>query len=382
MTHKVDLIMDFQYGSTGKGLIAGYLAKRRDYDTVICAFATNAGHTYIDGTEGLHVMTQQIPTAAVVSKTIERVLIGPGALIHAATFMNEVKQNAVRLEGKIIMIHPQAAVVEDYHAEQELKYGMAKIGSTTKGVGAAAIERIHRDPIAANTAGIRWREEFGAVFPAGHPSNYVVTEEQYRKALMDAEHVIVEGAQGFGLSMYHGQYPYTTSRDVTPWQILADCGAPYRWASHVKVIGSCRTFPIRVNNRDGSSGPCYPDQKELSWDDPRFKDRGIAAELTTVTKLKRRIFTFSQQQIRDAAFHCGGYWDTEVFLNFANYCQHSGELMTIVNAIERGHEGNWNPPKVAWLGYGPDDSDVIPINDCAEMTTRIKDSVDQVSGDE
>lgn len=358
MTHKIDLILDLQYGSTGKGLIAGFLAKRGDYDTVVCAFATNAGHTYIDKAAGLHVMTQQLPTAAIVSKTVKTILLGPGSLIHAATLMNEIKQNKDHLIGKRIMIHPQAAVVENYHADTELAWGMAKIGSTTKGVGAAMIERIKRDPIHHNTVVNRWYEDSGGVGRSDNPGQYVVTEDEYRKALMDAENVIIEGAQGFGLSLYHGAYPYTTSRDVTPWQILADCGVPYKWAPHVHVIGSCRTYPIRVNNREGSSGPCYPDQEELSWD--FFDDKGIAPELTTVTKLKRRIFTFSQQQIQDAVFHCGGYWNTRIFLNFANYCKTAAELNSIIAKIQ---SSSLNPPQVAWLGFGADDADIATCGD-------------------
>jgi len=353
MTHKVDLVMDFQYGSTGKGLIAGYLAKRGDYDTVICAFATNAGHTYIDKEEGIHVMTQQLPTAAVVSKTVKNILLGPGSLIHMATLLHELEQNKERLAGKRLMIHPQAAVVEGYHAEQEREMGMSKIGSTTKGVGAAMIERIKRDPEYANTVAVRWK---GTAF-----EQYVVTEEEYRQALLDAENVLIEGAQGFSLSLYHGQYPYTTSRDVTPWQILADCGVPYRWASYVHVIGTARTYPIRVNNRDGSSGPNYPDQVELDWD--QINNGTIAAELTTVTKLKRRIFTFSQKQIQEALFHCGGYWDTRIFLNFANYCASGAELRDIVAKIEEPGPLNWNAPRVAWIGYGADDADIVAIPD-------------------
>ena len=357
MTHKVDLVMDFQYGSTGKGLIAGYLAKRGDYDTVICAFATNAGHTYIDKEEGIHVMTQQLPTAAVVSKTVKTILLGPGSLIHAQTLLNELRDNDFALQGKRIMIHPQAAVVEDYHAHQERDMGMSKIGSTTKGVGAAMIERIKRNPSQPNTVHHRWlRPMLGGDLITMQLSKYVVTEDEYREALIVSENVLIEGAQGFSLSLYHGQYPYTTSRDVTPWQILADCGVPYRWASHVHVIGTCRTFPIRVNNRDGSSGPHYPDQLELDW-----SELDQAAELTTVTKLKRRIFTFSKQQIQEAVFHCGGYWDTRIFLNFANYCKSDEELDHIIGQIEAGYHGNWNPPRVAWIGYGADDADVIAI---------------------
>jgi adenylosuccinate synthase len=348
MTHQVDMVMDFQYGSTGKGLIAGYLAKRQAYDTVVCSFATNAGHTYIDAERDMHVMTQQLPTGAVSSPTVKNILIGPGALIHIETLQHEIEQNVGRLLGKNILIHPHAAIVEDYHARQEIDMGMTKIGSTAKGCGAAAIERIQRNPVTPNVAAIRMM---------GTPlQKYVVSESDYRDALNQAENVLVEGAQGFSLSMYHGQYPYTTSRDVTPWQIAADCGLPYRWASYIKVIGAMRTFPIRVNNRDGSSGPCYPDQREIDWGE--LADLGVAPELTTVTKLKRRIFTFSAQQAAEAAFHCGGYWDTRVFLNFANYCRDEEELRDIIAAIQTPTRINMNPPKVHWLGHGPDDSDV------------------------
>jgi hypothetical protein len=136
--------------------------------------------------------------------------------------------------------------------------------------------------------------------------------------LREAEHVIVEGAQGYGLSMYHGFYPYTTSRDVSVWQILADCGIPHDLLPTVMdlpditVIGTCRTYPIRVANRFdthgtqvGYSGPCYDDQLEIS-----FEEIGQKVELTTVTKLPRRIFTFSEKQITEAV----RYYDA---VNFA-----------------------------------------------------------------
>lgn len=349
MTHKVDMVMDWQYGSTGKGLIAGYLAKRGDYDTVVCSFATNAGHTYIDKSRGMHVMTQQLPTGAISSPTVKNVLIGPGALIHGQTLLNEIRQNKEALKGKCILIHPYAAVVEDYHAEQEIEWGMTKIGSTAKGCGAAAIERIKRSPYNPNVAGYRFAGE--------ELDQYIATDQGYRDALLQSESVLIEGAQGFSLSMYHGQYPYTTSRDVTPWQIAADCGLPYRWASYIRVIGSMRTYPIRVNNRDGSSGPHYPDQRELKWEE--LSGRGVGPELTTVTKLKRRIFTFSAQQVAEASFHCGGYWDTRIFLNFANYCENNLELHDIINQIEQPTSLNMNPPKVEWIGWGADDSDVV-----------------------
>ena len=48
LTAKAYMILDLQFGSTGKGLLAGFLAKSRQPDVVITAWGPNAGHTYID----------------------------------------------------------------------------------------------------------------------------------------------------------------------------------------------------------------------------------------------------------------------------------------------------------------------------------------------
>lgn len=352
MANEIDMVLDFQYGSTGKGLIAGWLAKRKPYDTAVCAFATNAGHTYIDSERGITMMTQQLPTS-ISSPTVKNVLIGPGSAIHGDTLLQEIQRYGDMLKGKRLMIHPQAAVVENYHARFEMEDGRTKMGSTAKGVGEAYIERIRRDPNHPNTVKRRWDRSLS--LPTEEAlAKFIVTEDDYRLALHQAENVIVEGAQGFSLSMYHGQYPYTTSRDVTPWQVAADCGLPFGWAPRIRVIGTLRTFPIRVNNRDGSSGPHYPDQRELTWE-----ELGVPAENTTVTKLPRRVFTFSQQQLSDALFHCAAF-DTKLFLNFVNYSRSSGELEELMNKIRATCSGtNRVHPQVTWLGNGPEDKDVV-----------------------
>lgn len=341
--HKCDLVMDFQYGSTGKGLIAGFLAKRESYDTAVCSFATNAGHTYLDNRRDLVVMTQQLPTA-ITSDTVKTVLLGPGSLIHWGTLWSELERYAHLMKDKRLLIHPHAAIVEDYHAESERTTGRTKMGSTGKGVGDAMIERILRAP-GANIAGLRhpdWAKEF------------VTTPEEYRIMMDSAEQIIVEGAQGFSLSLYHGAYPFTTSRDVTPWQIAADCGLPFKWMSYIQPIGSIRTYPIRVNNRDGFSGPGYSDQEEITWD-----QIGVKPELTTVTKLPRRLFTFSQQQFQEAMWHCGGYWKTKIFLNFANYLQDDQQVEALIQELEQPKPLNWNHAHVEWIGMGADDGQVL-----------------------
>lgn len=342
--HKCHMIIDLQFGSTGKGLLAGYLAKRENYDTAVCSFATNAGHTYIDKSRDINVMTQQLPTG-ITAESVRNVMIGPGALIHIPTLLGELERYAGLMEGKRLLIHPHAGIVTDAHMCAEQAGGMSKIGSTTKGCGEAAIQKIRRNPNDINIA-------------AAYPDllgKWVHSADEYRATLETAESVLVEGAQGFSLSMHHGFYPYCTSRDVTPWQIAADCGLPFKWATYIKVYGTMRTFPIRVNNRDGTSGPGYSDQQELAWSQV---PKAPGPELTTVTKLPRRIFTFSDEQVATALWHCGGYWDTSIFLNFANYLDQREHLDELIKRIETPSEMVGNPPKVAWIGFGADDEDV------------------------
>jgi adenylosuccinate synthase len=340
--------VDLQYGSTGKGLIIGKIAEDEAPDTVITAWAPNAGHTYIakDGRKFIHTHLAN----GIVSPKLRRVLLGPGSLINPQQLLAEIAACSDLLENVQILIHPNAAIVTDRHVEEEAG-PMTKIGSTKKGVGAAMIQRIRRNPDDLNTAS-NFIDVLGP---------YVTTVEGYRAALGDAVNVLVEGAQGYGLSMYHGFYPYTTSRDVSLWQILADCGIPHDVLPTVMdfpdigVIGTCRTYPIRVANRFdthgtqvGYSGPCYGDQVEIT-----FEEIGQKTELTTVTKLPRRIFTFSRKQIREAIEYNGA---REVFLNFVNYCKTEAEVQSIVQSIELESKA-----VIRWIGLGPEYKDVFSV---------------------
>ena len=340
------LICDLQFGSTGKGLIAGYLAERDEPDTLVTAWSANAGHTYINaaGEKFVHTM---IPNG-IVSPKCRKVMIGPGSLLNPQNFLDEIDMNRKYLVNADILIHPNAGVINSEHRSEEDKT-MVAIGSTKKGCGAALIQKIKRDPKNTNVA-----SECGLI------KHYVVRKDEYMNALMSSKNIQIEGAQGFSLSMHHGMYPYTTSRDVTPMQILADCAVPISYLS--KVVGSMRTYPIRVANRfdkDGNqvgwSGPCYSDQIELDWN-----EIGIEPELTTVTKLPRRIFSFSMQQIIEAVNYCE---PTEVFLNFANYCEGNTEILALIGAVNSIGKNNpyINSKIVKYIGFGPTINDVIDI---------------------
>lgn len=337
---QADLTMDWAWGSCGKGGVTGWLAMRHQYDSVVCSYGTQAGHTYNNERHGIHMMVQQLPVG-IISKSVKNVFIGPGALINAGVLLGEIDRYRDHLRGKRLMIHEHAVVVEDRHADDEMAAGYTKIGSTAKGVGRAAIERIERNPENPNCA----RHRFAGTALERH----VVSRAEYDAELSKSKYLLIEGAQGFSLSCYHGDYPYCTSRDVTPWQIAADCALPWSMAPEIAVLGVARTHPIRVNNRDGSSGPAYPGQRELTWE-----EIGKAPEKTTVTKLDRRIFEFSMDQFDHADFHCGSSRGG-VVITFADYCKSFGELDVLMKAIHKKR-----PIKA--VVFGPDDADVVWVD--------------------
>lgn len=348
-----NLIIDLQYGSTGKGLIAGYLAERDAPDTLVTAWAANAGHTYIDGNGRKFVHTML--ANGIVSRNLRRVLIGPGSVIDPVNLRRELDEAGPLMHEVDLLIHPNAAIITQQHRDEEAG-PMTKIGSTKKGCGAAAIHRIRRDPDNLNTARGNYKDDVvhPLIADLGLGSS-VCTVEQYHNALDRAVAMQIEGAQGYSLSMYHGFYPYCTSRDVTTHQLLADCGIPVRMGEQLNVIGTARCHPIRVANRYddqgkqvGFSGPNYDDQREIS-----FEELGVPVELTTVTKLPRRIFTFSRQQLADAVRMNGC---DELFLNFMNYLTHDQQApfmeMVLATLAPFGC-------RVAYTGWGPTVNDVL-----------------------
>lgn len=351
-------IIDLQFGSTGKGLLAGVLAEKRLPDTICTAWGANAGHTYIDvnGNKFVHTMLAN----GIVSRNLKRILIGPGSIIDPVNLKAEIDANPLWLAGVDILIHPNAAIIDQRH--RDLEAGpMTKIGSTKKGVGEAAIHRMRRNPDDMNTAAVHGVN----VEKVSHPllfsnglGSFVCTIEEYNNALDRSRILQVEGAQGYSLSMYHGFYPYCTSRDVSTAQLFADCGIPWSLARGFESIGTVRTYPIRVANRYdkeghqvGWSGPSYPDQQETSF---AALDRVV--ELTTVTKLPRRIFTFSMQQYRDAVRQCGV---DSVFVNFANYLKTPEAVVEFISLLNNDRDAGG--ARVRWVGMGPGHDDVLDL---------------------
>lgn len=290
-----------QFGSEGKGLIVGHIAK--DYDYHMRVGAANAGHTlYVDGEK--HVM-QQIPCAA-YANPYAMLMIGPGALISRDIFLAELLllqkwRKEKGLPDPVVYVDYRAHVITESQVAREQLSDLAdRIGSTStiakEGIGAAQADRVMRSADCVTADDVRW------------PGNVRIVDTPGMLGVDDGEKILLEGTQGTSLSLVTGFFPYVTSRITTSAGLAAECGiAPNRLS---RIIVVCRSYPIRVA---GSSGPFYPDSEEVSWDtigvDPE-------SERTTVTKKVRRVATWSQQQVMDAAELNGA---TEFALTFCDY---------------------------------------------------------------
>lgn len=265
------VIAGAQYGSEGKGAFCAYAARGYGFKAAVRGGGPQAGHTFYDRRFGGRCVVRQVPVACVVdSRCIG--YIGPGAVVDLDVLREEIEK--YELQGRLF-VHPQATVLMAGHKEAEERMaGKGLIpGSTKEGVGAARATRALRE------ATLLWN-----YWPKAWGTDWVDSELKVYSDILrwsvGPERVMAEGAQGFGLSNFHGAYPYVTSADTTPPAVLSECGLPILGTERVIVV--TRTMPIRVG---GPSGPFQ--SAELSWG-----EIGQQPEFTTVTGRQRRVAEF------------------------------------------------------------------------------------------
>ena len=296
------------YGSEGKGHIAAYLAN--DYDVLVRVGGPNAGHT-VSSASGVYTY-HQLPSGA--RDTAAKLLLGPGMTVYVPDLLKEIAECNVGPDR--LYIDPQTMIIEDadFESEKELKKNIA---STGRGSGAAAARRILNRKLGA----IRLARDVPELKP------YVGDTPPYRGSIVthlemayrQGHSILLEGTQGSGLSVFHGPYPYVTSRDTNVAGCLAEAGiSPARVRRILMVV---RPTPIRVGNPDGSketSGPLkheiiFADVANYAGLDP---DEITKLEITSTTKRPRRVGWFEWDQFRNA---CVLNAPTDIVLTFADY---------------------------------------------------------------
>lgn len=299
MQGKVTIVIGGQFGSEAKGKIISFLAN--EFDIAVRTGAPNAGHTIFKNGEVYRL--QQIPATFVNPKCV--LCIGAGALINPDILRKEVENTKTKDR---LFIDPQAGIIEEKHLLQEGEL-VQKIGSTGKGCGAALADRI-------------WRKDFKLAKDVLKDFQIANVAEILNKGIDEGKNVLVEGTQGFGLSLYHGIYPFVTSRDTNAANFLVEAGISPLLATEIILV--IRTYPIRVA---GNSGPL---PNEITWGELSNRVGKKIEEITTVTKKVRRVAEFDIEIVKKAILVNR---PTQIALQFLNYLFPKDESKNSWNAL-------------------------------------------------
>ncbi|MBD5657264.1 MAG: adenylosuccinate synthetase [Candidatus Eremiobacteraeota bacterium] len=323
----VDVLVGAQWGSEGKGHIAWFLAP--EYDVLVRVGGPNAGHKVIDPP-----YTHRLLPSGTLANRRAQLLIGPGATVDPVLLLKEISECEIVPDR--LSIDPQTMIIEQSDIVEETRT-LAGIGSTKKGGGYAAARRLMRGGLGSET--VRFARDVEELKPFVRPIS-----EKLDDAYRLGKRVFVEGTQGTELSLYHGPYPFVTSRETTASGTLAEVGiAPGRVR---KVILVTRSYPIRVANPEGGSSGDMP--RELTWADVASRS-GIpqadleAAERTTVSNVLRRVSEFDWSLFRKA---CALNAPTDIALTFSDYVdvsnknarrceQLTAETLRFIDELER-----------------------------------------------
>lgn len=304
ITPLVDVLVGGQYGSEGKGNIAGHIAP--EYDLLVRVGGPNAGHkvfgTPVQVYHHLPSGTQRAPDA--------QLLLGAGAVIYVPKLRQEIADHLVSAER--LSIDPLAMIIED--ADRVLEQTLLEtISSTAQGVGSATARKIMGRGGKLESA-VRLAKDVDELKP-------YIREAQplLEKAYLRGSRILLEGTQGTTLSIHHGPYPHVTSRDTSVAGCLADAGiAPTRVR---RVVMVCRTFPIRVADPASGQGTSGEMNMPITYEELSMRsgipiDELKKTEKTTTTQKQRRLAEFDWTQLRRSAQLNG---PTDIALTFADY---------------------------------------------------------------
>tara|TARA_R110000824_G_scaffold5670_11_gene26175 strand:+ start:25918 stop:26907 length:990 start_codon:yes stop_codon:yes gene_type:complete len=209
-----DVVLGLQHGDEAKGKVTHYLSKYKGYSHVLrFNGGCNAGHTiYHDGKK---FVTHHIPAGVFFGV---KSIIGPGCVVNVTQFfkeLQELKDGGIDVEGKVFIAENAHVITEEHLQEEETE---TKIGTTKQGNGPAYRDKYARTGVRAKQVPVL--------------KNYLI--DIYKEFHNNDKHIkiLCEGAQGFGLDVDWGDYPYVTSSHCTVAGAILN-GIPPSWIKDV-----------------------------------------------------------------------------------------------------------------------------------------------------
>lgn len=298
----VDVVIGGQYGSEGKGNIADYLSP--EYDLLVRVGGPNAGHIVYEEPPYTHI---SLPCGTRRNDRSD-LIVGPGSVLDPDTLLKEVRECEV--EPTRLTIDENAVLITAEDKEWENERLKSEIGSTAMGVGKATARRVtdrFRDERRCKLA-----KDMRVVCPELAP--YVGSAiERLEMAYWRGEKILLEGTQGTGLSLFHGNYPSVTSRDTSVSGCLSEAGIGPRRINRVVLV--CRTYPIRVAGNSGDFS------MEINWNVVSKRSGIPEAELKghevgSRSGTERRVGEFDWTMLRKS---CHLNSPTDIALTFVDY---------------------------------------------------------------
>ena len=293
-------VVGAQWGDEGKGRVVDYLAAEADL-VVRYQGGNNAGHTVVNrhGHFKLHLIPSGIFYPATRNLLGNGVVINPPALV---TELDLLRDAGIATDN--LFISDRAHLVMPYHVLldqlEERERGAAKLGTTSRGIGPAYVDKVARRGIrmvdlmqpdafrarlGANLA--RIRRMVTGYFEAGgagddlrdaiaHATDeaaiadaYLAAGERLRRHVVDGQQlvdealesgarILLEGQLGTMRDLDWGVYPYVTSSSPIPGGASLGAGMP---AVRIdRVIGVAKAYttavgagplPVELENADG-----------------------------------------------------------------------------------------------------------------------------------
>lgn len=247
----IDIIVGMQYGDEGKGASAVMLDMENRYDFAVRTGGSQAEHRFRYGPRFYRMRV--LPCIAAIRPDVPCFLAG-GMVIRPDILATE----RLRYNIRYLTIDAGAPISVARDRDESKQLGLyERRGGYGMGISPALIAKIRRDGTAVLAS---------SIFP-GETSD---VSRDINELVKMGKHGLIEASQGALLSLTHGDYPHTTSYDVTAPAVMNAAGIGIKAVRH--VYGVVRCYPMRVA---GNSGPL---PQETSFDEIERKSGAKIAD--------------------------------------------------------------------------------------------------------